>query len=57
MKLNGKLINPLKLKTMPADPIAAKEMPSFNAAVAGYRAELEKPVQAARITQDNTPTN
>jgi murein DD-endopeptidase MepM/ murein hydrolase activator NlpD len=57
MKLNGKLINPLKLKTMPADPIAAKEMPSFNAAVAGYRAELEKPVQAARITQDSTPTN
>ncbi|MDP3429840.1 MAG: M23 family metallopeptidase, partial [Desulfomicrobium sp.] len=51
MKLNGKLIDPLKLKTMPADPIAAKEMPSFNAAVAAFRTELEKPVQAAKIVQ------
>ena len=57
MKLNGKLINPLKLKTMPADPIAAKEMPSFNAAVATFKAELEKPVQAAKVEQDSAPLN
>jgi murein DD-endopeptidase MepM/ murein hydrolase activator NlpD len=57
MKLNGKLINPLKLKTMPADPIAAKEMPSFNAAVAAFKAELEKPVQAAKIVHSGVPMN
>jgi len=57
MKHNGKLINPLKLKTMPADPIAAKEMPSFNAAVAALKAELEKPVQAATIAQRNASAN
>lgn len=57
MRLNGKLINPLKLKTMPADPIAAKEMPSFNAAVAVFKAELEKPVQAAKIEPERTSIN
>lgn len=57
MKHNGKLINPLKLKTMPADPIAAKEMPSFNAAVATFKAELEKPVQAAKIAQSGASVN
>jgi murein DD-endopeptidase MepM/ murein hydrolase activator NlpD len=57
MRLNGKLINPLKLKTIPADPIAAKEMPSFNAAVAVFKAELEKPVQAAKIEPERTSIN
>lgn len=57
MKLNGQLINPLKLKTMPADPIAAKEMPSFNAAVAAFKAELEKPVQAANRVTLGAPVN
>ncbi|PKN40284.1 MAG: peptidase M23 [Deltaproteobacteria bacterium HGW-Deltaproteobacteria-18] len=49
MRQNGKLINPLKLKTMPADPIAKKEMPAFNEAVAAYRAQLEEPVKSASL--------
>lgn len=57
MKLNGKLINPLKLKSMPADPIAAKEMPAFKAAVADLKSELEKPVQAAAVAQPQAAVN
>jgi murein DD-endopeptidase MepM/ murein hydrolase activator NlpD len=48
MRHNGKLINPLKLKTMPADPIHAKEMPLFKAAIAEYSSQLQAPLQAAR---------
>lgn len=50
MRQNGQLINPLKLKMMPADPIASKEMPSFKGfAVAEYKAQLEQPVQSATL--------
>ncbi|MBE1423424.1 murein DD-endopeptidase MepM/ murein hydrolase activator NlpD [Desulfomicrobium macestii] len=55
MRQNGKLINPLKLKTMPADPIASKEMPAFKAAVAAYMEQLEEPVQSASLEQPSTP--
>jgi len=51
MRQNGKLINPLKLKTMPAEPIASKEMPAFKAVVAAYKAQLEEPVQSAKLEQ------
>ena len=51
MRQNGKLINPLKLKTMPAEPIASKELPAFKAAVAAYKAQLEEPVQSAKLEQ------
>jgi murein DD-endopeptidase MepM/ murein hydrolase activator NlpD len=54
MKQNGKLVNPLKIKSMPADPIAAKEMPNFKAAVAEYKAMLEGPVQAANLDAPGT---
>ncbi len=57
MRQNGKLINPLKLKMIPADPIAAKEMPAFTAATAAFRSQLEKPVQAARVEPAATSTN
>ena len=56
MRHNGKLINPLKLKTMPADPIHAKEMPVFKAAIAEYRAQLQEPVQAAKAEPAATST-
>ncbi len=49
MKQNGKLVNPLKIKSLPADPIAAKEMPNFRAAVAELKSMLEGPVQAANL--------
>jgi murein DD-endopeptidase MepM/ murein hydrolase activator NlpD len=51
MRQNGKLINPLKLKVMPADPIAKKEMPNFKAAIAEWKARLEEPVQSASLNQ------
>lgn len=41
MRHNGQLINPLKLKAMPADPIASKEMPQFQASIAQYKSQLE----------------
>ncbi|NLY40193.1 MAG: peptidoglycan DD-metalloendopeptidase family protein [Desulfovibrionales bacterium] len=41
MKKNGALINPLSLKTLPAEPIAAKEMPAFKAFVASFKPRLE----------------
>jgi len=53
MRQNGTLINPLKLKTLPAEPIASKEMPAFKAVVAAYRAQLEEPVQSAKLEQDS----
>lgn len=56
MRHNGKLINPLKLKTMPADPIHAKEMPAFKAAIAEYRAQLQEPMQAAKAEPTTTST-
>ena len=56
MKQNGQLINPLKLKMMPAEPIASKEMPSFKAAVAEYKAQLEQPVQSATLGAPATST-
>ena len=49
MRQNGKLINPLKLKTMPADPINAKEMAAFKAVVAEYKSQLQQSVQAAKM--------
>jgi murein DD-endopeptidase MepM/ murein hydrolase activator NlpD len=55
MRQNGKLVNPLKLKVMPADPIAKKEMPNFKAAIAAWKSQLEEPVQAAALEQP-TPT-
>ena len=51
MRQNGKLINPLQLKVMPADPIAKKEMPNFRAAIAEWKAQLEEPVQSADLGQ------
>jgi murein DD-endopeptidase MepM/ murein hydrolase activator NlpD len=51
MRQNGQLINPLKLKMMPAEPIAAKEMPAFKAAIADYRTQLERSLQAANPPQ------
>ncbi len=56
MRHNGKLINPLKLKTMPAEPIASKELPAFKAAVAAYRAQLEEPVRSAKLEQTSAST-
>lgn len=49
MKLNGQFVNPLKLKAMPAEPIAAKEMPNFKALVAQYKSHLEAPVKTAAL--------
>lgn len=49
MRLNGKPINPLQLKSIPADPIAAKEMPAFKAEIATYRARLENHVRSAAL--------
>jgi hypothetical protein len=47
MKHNGSFINPLKLKMLPADPIAAKEMPAFKAVIASYKSQLEEPTRNA----------
>ena len=55
MRHNGKLINPLNLKTMPADPIHAKEMPAFKAAIAEYASQLKAPMQAAKAEPASTP--
>ncbi|NCD25309.1 MAG: peptidase M23 [Deltaproteobacteria bacterium] len=55
MKQNGKLINPLQLKMLPAEPIAAKEMPSFKALVAQYKAQLHDPVKTAALQSPATP--
>jgi murein DD-endopeptidase MepM/ murein hydrolase activator NlpD len=57
MRQNGKLINPLKLKSIPADPIHAKEMPLFKAAIAEYSSRLQAPLQAARAESPATPAN
>jgi len=54
MRQNGKLVNPLKLKVMPADPIAKKELPNFKAAIAAWKSQLEEPVQAASLEQPAT---
>lgn len=51
MRHNGQLINPLKLKTMPAEPIAKKELPNFMAAIAPLKAQLAEPVRAASLDQ------
>lgn len=52
MKKNGALINPLTLKTLPSEPIAAKEMSAFKAVIASYKTQLE-PIAAANL---NAPT-
>lgn len=57
MRQNGKLINPLKLKSMPADPIHAKEMPAFKAAIAEYSSQLQAPLQAALVDSPAAPAN
>jgi murein DD-endopeptidase MepM/ murein hydrolase activator NlpD len=49
MKQNGALINPLTLKMLPAEPIAAKEMPAFKALVAQFRSHLSEPVKTAAL--------
>jgi len=54
MKHNGTLINPLKIKSMPADPISSKEMPSFKAAVAEYRDKLKDHVKSASLEAPQT---
>ena len=51
MRQNGKLINPLKLKSMPSEPIAKNEMPNFMAAIADLRSQLEGPVRSAALEQ------
>ena len=56
MKQNGTLINPLKIKSVPADPIPNQEMPNFKAAVAAYRSQLEEAVQAATLGRPSTST-
>ena len=57
MRQNGKLINPLKLKSMPADPIHAKEMPAFKAAIAEYSSQIQAPLQAALVDAPAAPAN
>ncbi len=47
LRQNGKPINPLTLKSMPSDPIAAKELPLFKAHIAGHKTLLEGPIRAA----------
>lgn len=49
MKQNGQLINPLQLKMLPAEPIAAKEMASFKALVAQFKQQLDEPIKAAAL--------
>lgn len=49
MKQNGALINPLTLKMLPAEPIAAKEMPAFKALVAQFRSHLSESVKTAAL--------
>lgn len=57
MKQNGVFINPLKLKMLPANPIAAKEMPAFKATVAAYRSQLEEPVRSASLDKAPLPVH
>ena len=49
MRQNGQLINPLQLKMLPAEPIAAKEMASFKALVAHFKPQLDEPITAAAL--------
>lgn len=51
MKQNGTLINPLKLKVLPADPIPAKEMSNFKAAITEYKTQLLETAQASAPDQ------
>lgn len=55
MKLNGSFINPLKLKMLPAEPIATKEMPAFKAIIASYKSQLEEPIRAASLDKKFLP--
>uniref|UniRef100_A0A7C4GHM8 M23 family metallopeptidase n=1 Tax=candidate division WOR-3 bacterium TaxID=2052148 RepID=A0A7C4GHM8_UNCW3 len=43
IKQNGKFVNPLKVIPPRAEPVPAKLMPDFKAAVAAFRAELAAP--------------
>lgn len=54
MKKNGVLINPLQIKNIPAEPIAAKEMPDFKALVATYKSQLEGHVRTAAAPSHTT---
>ena len=56
MKQNGQFINPLKLKMLPADPIAAKEMPAFKAVIAAYKFQLEEPIRSASLDKELLPS-
>lgn len=56
MKQNGQFINPLKLKMLPADPIAAKEMPAFKAVIAAYKSQLEEPIRSASLDKELLPS-
>lgn len=49
MKLNGQFVNPLKIKSLPADPIANNEMPNFKALVAQYKSHIEAPIKVASV--------
>ena len=51
MRLNGKLINPLKIKSVPGKPIPKNELPDFMASIASLRGQLEEPVRSAALDQ------
>jgi murein DD-endopeptidase MepM/ murein hydrolase activator NlpD len=51
MRLNGNLINPLKIKSVPGKPIPKQELPDFMAAIASLRLQLEEPVRSAALEQ------
>ena len=51
MSLNGKLINPLKIKSVPGKPIPKNELPDYMASIAALRGQLEEPVRSAALDQ------
>ena len=51
MKLNGQFVNPLTIKSLPADPIATKEMPNFKALVAQYKDHIQAPIKVASVNK------
>jgi murein DD-endopeptidase MepM/ murein hydrolase activator NlpD len=55
MRLNGKLINPLKIKSVPGKPIPKDELPDYMASIASLRDQLEEPVRSAALDQPDLP--
>ncbi len=55
MRQNGQFINPLKLKSLPAEPVPAREMPNFRATIANFKAKLEEPIRAASLDTSAKP--